>query len=288
MPTALVTGTNSGIGQALTLQLVKRGYTVYATDIVFFDATKELFMDNNNNSNSVRLHIMDVTSPEAVARVKALVEEEVGSLDLLYCNAGRVKVALSTDLQEEDIRSIYELNLFAPIRLVREFVHLVIKAKGTIAFSGSVTKALPLHSNSLYTSSKAALDQYASVLQCELRNFDVKVIDVVGGYIKTNIFESGVATVREGSPFDFAEYSEVYAKRSAVLEKSKQQGMAPEEFARRVLDKLDRATVDTLRIYEGAKAGRLALLLAIAPQRRVVDSMLNLFSLNFDYRKHLK
>jgi 1-acylglycerone phosphate reductase len=281
---ALVTGSNGGIGKALTLELASRGYTVYATDIVFSPESKETFQ-----TKSIRTHIMDVTSQEQVVQVRDIIQADTeGYLDLLYCNAGRVQVGLSSDLTDDEIRSLYELNLFSQMRLVREFVQMIIKAKGTISFSGSVTKGMPLHSNSLYTSSKAALDQYASVLQCELRNYGVKVIDVIGGYIKTNIFDSRVNTIRDGSVFQFPEYEEIYAKRNQVLDKSSQEGMEASEFARRALDKIEKANVDTLRVYEGAKAGRLSFLQQVVPQRNLVDHMLRLFKLNFNYRNHMK
>lgn len=283
--TALVTGANSGIGRALTLEFQHRGYKVYATDLAFSPETKAAFAEKNQ---SVICLEMDVTSNEAVTKVRDYVaEDNNGKLDFLYCNAGRVEVGLAVDLQDHQIESLYGLNLFGNMRVVREFTTLIVNTQGTIAFSGSVTKGMPLHSNSLYTSSKAALDQYAAVLQCEMRNYGVKVINVVGGYIKTDIFASGVAKVRPGSVFDFPEFNEQYEKRGERIADTTTDSMLPSTFAKRVLDKIEKADLNTVRVYEGTKASTLDLIQKVVPYKTLFDKMLNIFHLNFDYRKHL-
>ena len=285
--TALVTGANGGIGRALSFELVKRGYVVYATDIVFSDETTELFDANDK----VKKYIMDVTSQDAVVEIREIVKADTdGQLDLLYCNAGRPVVAMATDVTDEEIQSLFELNLFAQMRLVREFVKMIIPTKGTIVFSGSVTRGIPLHANCLYTSSKAALDQYASTLQCELRNYGVKVIDVIGGYIKTPIFHAGENyQIPQDSIYNFEEYKVAFDKKAEVLLKnSASLGMPPEEFAKRTLDQVEKANLNTLRVYEGTNSGRMSLLQTFLPQKALINHILNLFGFNFDYRKGSK
>lgn len=281
---ALVTGANGGIGKALVLEFHRRGYKVYATDLGFTPETKSEF-----ESRKIACILMDVTSEDNVSKVSTQVAHDNDrKLHFLYCNAGRVEVGLAADLTDEQIKSLYELNLFANMRLVRHFVRPLINAKGTIAFSGSVSKDLPFLGNCLYSSSKAALDQYAFVLHSELKNYGVKVIDVIGGYIKTSIFESPVSKIRPGSIYDFPEFNELFDRRKEKLRSSTQAAMPPDVFARRTLDKIEKSDINTFRLYEGYRSGTIDLLCRWLPSGRLVDHLLGMFHMNFDYRKHLK
>lgn len=158
--------------------------------------------------------------------------EENGKLDYLYNNAGIVTAVHSTDITDDQLQDLYDINVFGPIKMTREFIKLVINAKGTIIFSGSVTKNIPLHCNSLYVSSKAALDQYISVLQLEVRNYGVKVIEVLGGMIKTDIFNNSMNSVPDDSIYNFDEYTEIFQNRKQALDKNNHKRMPADIFAK--------------------------------------------------------
>lgn len=280
---ALVTGANGGIGNALTLEFNRRGYKVYATDIIFTPQVEAEFKSKN-----ITCLLMDVTSEEAVSKVSTQVAfENDRELDFLYCNAGRTEIGFTVDLTDEQIRSLYEINLFGNMRLVRHFVRPLINAKGTIAFSGSVTKDLPLIGNCLYASSKAALDEFSFVLHSELRNYGVKVIDVIGGYINTPIFNSGITEIKQGSVYDFPEFKALQNKRREKLKAVARTAMPPEVFACRVLNKIEKSDISTFRIYEGTKSGTIDFCSRWLSSKKLVDYFLGMFEINFDYRKRL-
>lgn len=280
---ALITGTNTGIGYSLSLEFNKRGWKVYATDYIFNKETLELF-----HSKDIITELLDVTKTDDIKRVAQLIQDQEGKLDLLYNNAGIVIPVHATDITDDQLQKIYDINVFGPIKITKEFVKLIIKSKGTIVFSGSVTKNIPLHSNSLYVSSKAALDQYVSVLQLELRNFDVKVLEVLGGQIKTNIFSEEVNTVPDDSIYNFIQYKEIYKNRKIALEKNSKDKMTTDIFAKRVIDQIEKSNINTFRIFEGGHSTRLFYLPYFLPRAKLLDSMLNIFGLNFNYRKHLQ
>ncbi|KAH3679888.1 hypothetical protein WICMUC_000631 [Wickerhamomyces mucosus] len=281
---AFITGTNSGIGRSLTLEFNRRKIKVYASDIKFDKETLELYSSLGN----IIIDTFDVTSLQDIIRVRNKIALAENKVDYLYCNAGIVQVSHAVDITDEQLEKIYNINLFANIKIVREFVRLVINAKGTIIFSGSITKFLPLHSNSLYVSTKAALDQYAQVLQLELRGYGVKVINILGGYIKTNIFDSNVVNVPKGSIYDFDEYKQIYSQRVENLNQSSQNAMSCEEFAKRTLDKIENSNLNQVNIFEGTKSRSLYYISWLLPKWKLFDYMLNIFKLNFDYRKHLE
>lgn len=284
MKTALVTGANAGIGKSLVLELVQRGYKVYATDIITSEETA-----NDFNSEFIKFHKLDVTDNEDIARIKSIIVAETDNrLDLLYCNAGIVINSHATDITDDELLKIYNVNLFGCIRLVREFIKPIVNTQGIIAFSGSVTKTLPLHSNALYSSTKAALHQYAYVLHSELKNYNVKVFDILGGAIKTNIFPSSSIEIPEDSIYNFDEYKEKYSKRSQVVNEFQKDGMETDEFAKRVLNQLEKADINTFSIYEGNKATITHMIGTWLSSNLLIKKYLDMFNLNFNYRNHLK
>lgn len=78
----------------------------------------------------------------------------------------------ATDLEIDTVvKRIYEINIFAVMRMVQEFVHLLIAAEGTIVNIGSIAAIVPLAFGAAYNSSKAALHSYGNTLRIELKPF---------------------------------------------------------------------------------------------------------------------
>lgn len=62
-----------------------------------------------------------------------------------------------------------------------------MNAKGTIVQIGSLAGVIPYVFGSVYNSSKAALHSYSNTLRVELKPFDVRVVTIVTGGVKSNI-----------------------------------------------------------------------------------------------------
>lgn len=93
--------------------------------------------------------------------------------------------ALDIDLAEA--KKIFDVNLFAIMRIVQVFSGLLIQAKGTIVMIGSLAGVVPYVFGSVYNASKAALHAYSNTLRVELAPIGVKVITVVTGGVKSRI-----------------------------------------------------------------------------------------------------
>lgn len=81
----------------------------------------------------------------------------------------------------------YETNLFSVMRMCQKFAPLLMNAKGTIVQIGSLAGVIPYVFGSVYNSSKAALHSYSNTLRVELAPFDVRVVTIVTGGVKSNI-----------------------------------------------------------------------------------------------------
>lgn len=85
------------------------------------------------------------------------------------------------------IRLTYETNVFSIMRMCQKFAPLLMNSKGTIVQIGSVAGVMPYVFGSVYNSSKAALHSYSNTLRVELAPFDVRVVTIVTGGVKSNI-----------------------------------------------------------------------------------------------------
>jgi 1-acylglycerone phosphate reductase len=72
----------------------------------------------------------------------------------------------------EVVRALYELNVFAPMCMVQEFLPLLIASgKGCVVNNGSVAGIMPIPFTVAYNSSKAALHSFGDTLRIELAPF---------------------------------------------------------------------------------------------------------------------
>ena len=82
---------------------------------------------------------LELTSNDSiVALKKRVVEITNGRLDVLYNNAGRNYVIPALDYEEDELRELFQANVFAVMRMCKEFAPLVIEAQGTIVQTGSL------------------------------------------------------------------------------------------------------------------------------------------------------
>jgi 1-acylglycerone phosphate reductase len=102
-------------------------------------------------------------------------------------NAGVSYIMPALDIDMDEARRIFDVNVFAVMRLCQVFAPLLIGARGTIVMTGSLAGVIPYVFGSVYNASKAALHAYANTLRVELAPFGVKVITVLTGGVKTNI-----------------------------------------------------------------------------------------------------
>jgi len=86
-----------------------------------------------------------------------------------------------------EVRQTFETNLFSVVLITQTLLPLLISSKGLIVNIGSIAGIIPYVFGSIYNASKAALHSYSSTLRLELEPYDVKVMVVITGGVKSNI-----------------------------------------------------------------------------------------------------
>src|SRR6201995_2596428 len=221
-PVVLITGTSSGIGQAIASAFAANGFEVFGTS---------RNPQRTEPIAGVELLPLDVTDPESVAAAVATVIQRAGRIDILVNNAGVGVFGAAEESSIDQAQELFDTNFFGLIRLTREVLpHLRAQGSGRIINVGSVLGFLPAPYGALYAASKHAVEGYSESLDHETREFGVRVSVVEPGYTST-AFEANATDV--DSPVDSYGPTREHVKK--VLAQSVQSGDAPEVVARVVL-----------------------------------------------------
>lgn len=231
----LITGSSSGIGKYCAAKFVQERYRVFGTVRNPEDA-ENLKKELGSSFQSVSL---DVTSSysisEAVRRVTRMLEGE--RLDLLINNAGVAICAPTTVITIDEYRQQFEVNLFGVIAVTKAFLlllgaHKTQKVAGGKIFNiSSVSGKLVYPFLGPYYASKFALEGFSHVLRRELMLYDIKVVIIAPGPIKTPIWEK--STQLSAEVLDSA-YGAMASRLSRMVLKKAETAMPAEEFAARV------------------------------------------------------
>ncbi|MCS6550975.1 SDR family oxidoreductase [Curtobacterium flaccumfaciens pv. flaccumfaciens] len=171
--TALVTGTNRGIGRHLAAQLIARGAKVYAT------ARRPELID----LEGVERLALDITSPASVAAAAAVATD----VDLLINNAGIATTAtLLGDL--DAAHADMDTNVWGTLSVIRAFAPvLAANGGGSIVNIASGASWLAMPGASAYAVSKAALWNTGNALRHELAGQGTAVMSVHLGVADTDM-----------------------------------------------------------------------------------------------------
>lgn len=173
-PTALITGASKGLGRALTLALADRGWR-----IVIDARTPAALAAVAAGRPSVVPVPGDVTDPAHRIALRDAVAD-LGRLDLLVNNAsdlGPSPLPVLGRYPIDDLRSVYETDVVAPLALTQLLLPALRAARGVIVniSSDAAVEAYPGWGG--YGSAKAALDQVAAVLGAEEPDLAVYAVD---------------------------------------------------------------------------------------------------------------
>ncbi|KAI4125793.1 MAG: hypothetical protein LQ338_004073 [Usnochroma carphineum] len=189
MPTAVVTGANSGIGHAFTKQLISENYTVLALDIVVGQELKDLQCQSFK---------CDLASSDSIAQFSSHFDSLNEPLDILLNIAGIM--ASKTDdalgsVSSSTLLSTFQTNTFGPLLLTQALLPSILKAKAPkIAFMSSRVGSIADNTSGgaySYRASKAALNSIGKSMAMDLKDKGVPVFLLHPGFVISGLDKSG-------------------------------------------------------------------------------------------------
>ncbi len=180
---ALITGGGTGIGRATALEYVNAGGRVF----VVGRRKEPLKSLASSHPDQVGWRSADLAVLGEAQQVVSSAIERFGRLDLLVNNAGAYVQNALKDTADAEIRRIFELNVFATMALIREATPALTEAGGSIVSVSSTLTRGVMPGTSVYSASKAALEQLTRVLAAELGPAGIRVNAVAPGVTETDI-----------------------------------------------------------------------------------------------------
>ncbi|HXO10725.1 MAG TPA: SDR family NAD(P)-dependent oxidoreductase [Solirubrobacteraceae bacterium] len=200
MTTTLITGANRGLGFEVARQLANAGHQVW------IGARDQARGQQAADTLGARFVGLDVTDDASVAAAT----ETVAALDVLINNAG-ISGGRITPMQAtvEQMRMVYETNVFGPVRVLRAFIPLlenssapvvvnVSSGVGSLSLASDHQSPLSQANFPVYASSKAALNMLTVRYAAAFPTMRINSVDP--GFTATDFNgHRGTQTVEEGA-----------------------------------------------------------------------------------------
>ena len=204
----LITGASTGIGRLATETLAKEGYFVYA------GARKQKDIDELNKIKNVQAVRLDVTIQEDVNAAVETIRKAGRGLYGLVNNAGVASGGPLIEIDESNVRWLFDVNVFGVLKVTQAFAPLIIDSKGRIVTTGSISGIGTWFGGGDYTMSKHAIEAFSDTLAIEMASFDVKVSVIQPGNYNSKI--SKTVRARRGELTEEQKnsaYAEYYIER---------------------------------------------------------------------------
>jgi NADP-dependent 3-hydroxy acid dehydrogenase YdfG len=122
----VITGTSSGIGHEMALTMARNGFPTYAT-MRNFEKGKNLKSLAEKEGLPLKITQLDVTDDKSIENAIQSIMAEANRIDVLVNNAGYGLVGAFEDLGMDEIRSVYETNVFGLIRTTQAVLPIMRK-----------------------------------------------------------------------------------------------------------------------------------------------------------------
>jgi glucose 1-dehydrogenase len=193
---ALVTGANSGIGEAVALALGQAGADVVVNYVTGEDRAEAVAEEIRRSGVRALAHKADVSAEEQVEEMFRRAVAEFGTLDILVNNAGLQRDAPFHTMTSEQWNTVIGVNLTGQFlcarEAVREFLRRgvvaeVSRAAGKIICVSSVHEIVPWAGHANYAASKGGVAMMMKTLAQEVAPQRIRVNSVAPGAIRTPI-----------------------------------------------------------------------------------------------------
>ncbi|MEP7230541.1 MAG: SDR family oxidoreductase [Ginsengibacter sp.] len=193
---ALVTGANSGIGEAVAIALANDGANVVVNYVTHPEAADEVVQKIINNGGNAIAVKADVSKEDEVTSMFQQMFQKFGTIDILVNNAGLQKDASFENMSLADWQLVINVNLTGQFLCAREAVKEFLKrgiveerskAAGKIISMSSVHEVIPWAGHVNYAASKGGINMMMKSMAQELAPKKIRVNSIGPGAIQTSI-----------------------------------------------------------------------------------------------------
>lgn len=182
---AMVSGCNTGLGQAMAVSLAEAGADVIGINISEPQETRELVLATGRRFHNIAA---DLSSIDPITPIMAEAKKVMGRMDILVNNAGIIRREDSIHFSEKDWDDVININLksvfFMSQALARDLIRedrpgKIINIASMLSFQGGIR--VPS-----YTASKSGVMGLTRLMACEWAGKKINVNAIAPGYMATN------------------------------------------------------------------------------------------------------
>ncbi|PPQ39908.1 NADP-dependent 3-hydroxy acid dehydrogenase YdfG [Rhodoblastus acidophilus] len=178
-----VTGCSTGFGREIARQLLEAGKKVIVTAR---DAAKIADLAALAPDNALALGL-NVDKPEQIAEAVAAAQQKFGRIDVLVNNAGYGYLAAVEEGEDDEIRALFETNVFGLAALCRAVLPIMrAQRSGVIVNLSSMGGVCGFPGIGYYNATKFAVEGLSEAMAQELAPLGVKVLIVEPGPFRTD------------------------------------------------------------------------------------------------------
>lgn len=202
-----ITGASSGLGAAFARHYAAQGQVLG----LLARRGERLSALAESLPGTHHLYVVDVCDREALHAAAEDFIKKVERVDIVIASAGISAGTLTEQKDDFDVfNAIFTTNVFATVSTFEPFVsHMKQIGTGTLVGIASVAGVRGLPGAGAYSASKAAVATYCESLRLELKPFNVGVVTIAPGYVKTEM------TAKNPYRMPFLLDAEVFANRAA-------------------------------------------------------------------------
>ena len=218
LPTAVVTGANSGIGRATTLAFAQAGYHVFGTVRGLGKADKLLAKATSLSlADRITLVEMDVADSASVSKGFAQIYAATDQVDVLVNNAGVGGNAVTEECPIDTYTEVFNINHNGSVRCIQAVLPQMRKrGSGAIVNVSSVVGRITAIAQSPYYVSKWAVEGMSEGLAHEVAPFGIRVAIVEPGITRSSIFSKNIDAPNQSGAYD-AHYRRLFAFYAAGI-----------------------------------------------------------------------
>lgn len=228
IPSVLITGASTGIGEACTHYLSQHGYHVFAGVRQETDAARL-----QREYPSVTPIILDVTNPDHITSTREFLQSALGEsgLSALINNAGIATAGPLEFLPLDELRYQLEVNTIGLVGITQALLPFIRQAKGRIinmsSFGGNISSPFlgPYHA------SKFALEALSDSLRMELKPWGIEVIVIKPAAVSTPIWNKAIEDSTHHTPASHDYYRKAYEALIASAQHANRIGVDPSAVA---------------------------------------------------------
>jgi NAD(P)-dependent dehydrogenase (short-subunit alcohol dehydrogenase family) len=183
VPVWFITGCSTGFGREIASQVLRRGWRAVVT-ARNLEQVRDIAAGHEDTALALPL---DVNDKDAAARAVQAAEEKFGRIDVLVNNAGYGYLAAIEEGEDDEVRAIFETNVFGLIAVTKAVLPgMRARKQGHIINFSSIGGLVSFAATGYYHATKYAVEGLSESLAQEVSPLGIKVLIIEPGPFRTD------------------------------------------------------------------------------------------------------